>query len=53
MKGHSPMAMALIPSIRGWQAINASDMLIIPDPDSARIDPYLKDSTLEMICDVA
>ena len=27
-------------------------MLIIPDPDSARIDPFLKDSTLVMICDV-
>ena len=39
-------------SIRGWQAINASDMLIIPDPDSARIDPFLKASTLVMICDV-
>jgi glutamine synthetase len=39
-------------SIRGWQAINASDMLIIPDPDSARIDPFLKDPTLVMICDV-
>ena len=40
-------------SIRGWQAINASDMLIIPEPDSARIDPFLKDPTLVMICDVA
>ncbi len=40
-------------SIRGWQAINASDMLIIPDPASARIDPFLKDPTLVMICDVA
>jgi glutamine synthetase len=39
-------------SIRGWQAINASDMLIIPEPDSARIDPFLKDPTLVMICDV-
>jgi len=39
-------------SIRGWQAINASDMLIIPDPASARIDPFLKDTTLVMICDV-
>ena len=39
-------------SIRGWQAINASDMLIIPDPDSARIDPFLHDATLVMICDV-
>src|SRR5688572_30660143 len=32
-------------SIRGWQAINASDMLVIPDPASARIDPFLKDAT--------
>jgi glutamine synthetase len=39
-------------SIRGWQVINASDMLIIPDPASARIDPFLKDTTLVMICDV-
>jgi len=39
-------------SIRGWQAINASDMLIIPDPNTAQIDPFLKDSTLVMICDV-
>jgi glutamine synthetase len=40
-------------SIRGWQAINASDMLIIPDPNSAQIDPFLKDPTLVMICDIA
>ena len=40
-------------SIRGWQAINASDMLIIPDPNTAQIDPFLKDPTLVMICDIA
>jgi len=40
-------------SIRGWQAINASDMLIMPDPDTAQIDPFLKDPTLVMICDIA
>ena len=40
-------------SIRGWQAINASDMLIIPDANTAQIDPFLKDSTLVMICDIA
>jgi len=39
-------------SIRGWQAINASDMLIIPDPNTAQIDPFLKDATLVMVCDV-
>ena len=40
-------------SIRGWQAINASDMLIIPDPNTACIDPFLKDATLVMVCDIA
>ncbi len=39
-------------SIRGWQAINASDMLIIPDPITARMDPFMKDPTLVMICDI-
>jgi glutamine synthetase len=39
-------------SIRGRQVINASDMLIIPDPASARIDPFLQHPTLVMICDV-
>jgi glutamine synthetase len=39
-------------SIRGWQAINASDMLIIPDPNTAQIDPFLKSPTLVMVCDV-
>ena len=27
-------------SIRGWQPINASDMIIIPDADSAQMDPF-------------
>jgi glutamine synthetase len=27
-------------SIRGWQAINESDMLMIPDPETAFIDPF-------------
>jgi glutamine synthetase len=39
-------------SIRGWQAINASDMLVIPDPNSATIDPFMKEPTLVMICDI-
>jgi glutamine synthetase len=39
-------------SIRGWQAINASDMLVIPDPNTAQIDPFLKDATLVMVCDI-
>ena len=40
-------------SIRGWKAINESDMLVIPDPTTAFIDPFLEASTLVMICDIA
>ena len=39
-------------SIRGWQAINDSDMLVIPDPDTAFIDPFMKIPTLSMTCNV-
>ncbi len=39
-------------SIRGFQAIDESDMLLIPDPDSATIDPVLTHKTLFLICDV-
>ena len=39
-------------SIRGFQAIDESDMLLIPDPDSATIDPVLEHKTLFLICDV-
>ena len=39
-------------SIRGFQAIDESDMLLIPDPDSATIDPVLSHKTLFLICDV-
>ncbi len=36
-------------SIRGWRSIHESDMLIIPDPDTARIDPFFKEPTLVLI----
>src|SRR5439155_6046784 len=39
-------------SIRGWQAINESDMLLIPVADTAKIDPFMMHTTLQMICDV-
>ncbi len=39
-------------SIRGWQAINESDMLMIPDPTTAFIDPFMAHPTLVLICDV-
>ena len=39
-------------SIRGWKAINESDMTMVPDPDSAWIDPFMKEPTLSMICTI-
>ncbi len=39
-------------SIRGFQAIQESDMLLIPDPTTAFIDPFLEVPTLAIICDV-
>jgi len=39
-------------SIAGWKAINESDMALIPDPDSAVMDPYAAQSTLILFCDV-
>ena len=40
-------------SIRGWQPINASDMLVIPDPATAQMDPFTAHPTITMICDIA
>jgi glutamine synthetase len=39
-------------SIRGFQEINESDMLLVPDPATAFIDPFHEFPTLSMICDV-
>ncbi|MFQ5588424.1 MAG: type I glutamate--ammonia ligase [Nitrospiria bacterium] len=39
-------------SIRGWQAINNSDMLAVPDPTTAIIDPFCKTPTLSVVCDI-
>src|ERR1700693_5193830 len=39
-------------SIRGWAAINESDMLLIPDPTTAYIDPFYETKTLVMPSDV-
>ena len=39
-------------SIRGFQQIHESDMMLVPDPTSAFVDPVLKIPTLSMICDV-
>ncbi len=39
-------------SIRGWQGIHESDMLVIPDAESAFIDPFFKEKTLVLICNI-
>ncbi len=39
-------------SIRGFQVINESDMLVFPDPTTAFVDPALKVPTLSIICDI-
>lgn len=39
-------------SIRGWQSIHTSDMLVIPDPTSAVMDPFTQIPTLSLICNI-
>src|SRR5258705_5691501 len=39
-------------SIRGWMPIQASDMLVMPDPETALMDPFMKDPTLSLICNI-
>ena len=39
-------------SIRGWAAINESDMLLIPDPTTAILDPFMETPTLVMLGNV-
>src|ERR1700741_4690299 len=38
--------------IRGWQPINASDMLVIPDPSTGVLDPFCEIPTLSLICKI-
>ncbi len=40
-------------SIRGFQEIHESDMLLIPDPNTALLDPICKAPTLSMICEIS
>lgn len=39
-------------SIRGWQPIHASDMLVLPDPSTAVMDPFIKEPTISFICNI-
>jgi glutamine synthetase len=40
-------------SIRGWKSIEASDMLAMPDPATAFIDPFCQEKTLSLTCTIA
>jgi glutamine synthetase len=40
-------------SIRGWKSIEASDMLAMPDPDTAFMDPFCAVPTLSVTCTIA
>jgi glutamine synthetase len=39
-------------SIRGWQPIHASDMIILPDPTTAKMDPFTAIPTLSLIANI-
>lgn len=39
-------------SIRGWQPIHASDMILLPDPATAKMDPFIAAPTLSLICNI-
>ena len=39
-------------SIAGWKAINESDMILMPDPETAHIDPFFAQTTMAAFCDI-
>ena len=39
-------------SINGWKAINDSDMVLMPDVNTAKMDPFYQDNTLTILCDI-
>ncbi len=39
-------------SINGWKAINDSDMVLMPDVTTAKMDPFYQDDTLTLLCDI-
>ena len=39
-------------SIAGWKGINESDMILMPDPATAVIDPFYEETTVDLRCDV-
>jgi glutamine synthetase len=39
-------------SIVGWKAINESDMVLMPDPETVHMDPFFAQSTMVILCDI-
>jgi glutamine synthetase len=39
-------------SIAGWKGINESDMILLPDPATALVDPFYEETTVNLRCDV-
>lgn len=39
-------------SMRGWKSINESDMILIPDPNTALIDPFVEIKTISFVCNI-
>ncbi|MEZ5536810.1 MAG: glutamate--ammonia ligase [Thiolinea sp.] len=39
-------------SIAGWKGINESDMILMPDPSTAVVDPFFQDVTVNITCDI-
>ncbi|MBI5178892.1 MAG: glutamine synthetase beta-grasp domain-containing protein, partial [Nitrospinae bacterium] len=39
-------------SIRGWQPIHASDMLLMPDPTTMVLDPFYERKTVSLVCNI-
>jgi len=39
-------------SIAGWKPIHESDMNLMPDPETATLDPFFAETTLSIVCDV-
>jgi len=39
-------------SMRGWKSINESDMILVPDPNTALIDPFIEMKTVSFICNI-
>lgn len=39
-------------SVAGWKGVEASDMILLPDPDTAYVDPFFEAPTVVVTCDV-